>query len=58
MTASGKKLWELLITSSDGKMRFLKTMQSSVVNSKTVREGMEQCLEEVSERGGKCKVGG
>jgi len=52
----GKKLWEVLITSDDGRMRYVKPLESSAVNSKAVREAVEECIEEVGEMGGDCKV--
>lgn len=52
----GKKLWEVLLTSSDSNMRFVRTLPSNAVNSKAVRDAVESCIEEVGERGGDCKV--
>jgi len=55
LTSDGKKLWEVLLTSSEGKMRFVRTLPSNSVNSKAVKEAVESCIEEVGERGGDCK---
>jgi len=42
----GKKLWEVLITDSTGSFRFVKTLPSNKVNSKEVRQTVEDLMED------------
>ena len=42
----GKKLWEVLLTDSNGSFRFCKTLPSSQVNSKELRRVVEEVIEE------------
>jgi len=42
----GKKLWELLLTDSEGKFRYLKPLASNLVNSRNVRKAVEDILEQ------------
>jgi len=46
MTEGGKKLWEVLITDSTGSFRFCKTLPSNKVNSKEVRQTVENLMED------------
>ncbi|VEU34792.1 unnamed protein product [Pseudo-nitzschia multistriata] len=46
LTAGGKKLWEVLITDSTGSFRFCKTLPSNKVNSKEVRQTVEDLMED------------
>jgi hypothetical protein len=41
-----KKLWELLITDSEGSFRYLKVIPSNLVNSRNVRKAVEELLEQ------------
>lgn len=43
--AGGKKLWEVLICDSGNTFRFRQELPSSQVNSKTLRQVVEQCVE-------------
>ena len=45
VTVGGKKLCEVLITDSTGSFRFLKTLPSNQVNSKTLRATVEELME-------------
>jgi hypothetical protein len=42
----GKKLWEVLITDSEGSFRYLKTLSSNLVNSRNLRKIIEETIEE------------
>lgn len=42
----GKKLWELLLTDSESRFRYLKTIPSNLVNSRNVRKIVEDILEQ------------
>lgn len=42
----GKKLWELLLTDSESRFRYLKTIPSNLVNSRNVRKIVEEILEQ------------
>jgi hypothetical protein len=42
----GKKLWEVLITDSEGTFRYLKPLASNLVNSRNLRKVVEDVLEE------------
>ena len=46
ITAGGKKLWEVLITDSTGSFRFCKTLPSNQVNSKVLRQTVEDLMED------------
>jgi len=46
IAVGGKKLWEVLITDSNGSFRFLKTLPSNQVNSKELRATVEDLLEQ------------
>jgi len=46
VTAGGKKLWEVLITDSTGSFRFCKTLPSNKVNSKELRQTVEDLMED------------
>jgi hypothetical protein len=41
----GKKLWEVLITDSEGSFRYLKPLPSNVVNSRNLRKVVEELME-------------
>lgn len=41
----GKKLWEVLITDSDGSFRYLKPLASNLVNSRNLRKVIEDVVE-------------
>lgn len=40
-----KKLWEILVTDTSGAFRYLKTLPSNVVNSRTVRKVVEDLID-------------
>mmetsp|Transcript_31832 Transcript_31832/g.53712 ORF Transcript_31832/g.53712 Transcript_31832/m.53712 type:complete len:339 (+) Transcript_31832:80-1096(+) len=42
----GKKLWEVLITDSEGSFRYLKPLASNLVNSRNLRKVVEEVVEE------------
>ena len=42
----GKKLWELLLTDSESRFRYLKPIPSNLVNSRNVRKIVEDILEQ------------
>ncbi|KAJ1434451.1 hypothetical protein B484DRAFT_446621 [Ochromonadaceae sp. CCMP2298] len=42
----GKKLWEVLITDSEGTFRYLKPLASNLVNSRNLRKVVEDVVEE------------
>lgn len=44
--ADGKKLWEVLITDSEGTFRYLKTLPSNLVNSRNLRKVVEELMDE------------
>lgn len=44
--ADGKKLWEVLITDSNGAFRYIQPMPSNTVNSKNLRKVVEQVMED------------
>jgi len=46
VTEGGKKLWEVLITDSTGSFRFCKTLPSNKVNSKELRQTVEDLMED------------
>jgi len=46
VTEGGKKLWEVLITDSTGSFRFCKTLPSNKVNSKELRQTVEDLIED------------
>jgi hypothetical protein len=46
ITPGGKKLWEVLITDATGSFRFVKTLPSNKVNSKEVRQTVEDLMED------------
>ena len=46
MTPGGKKLWEVLITDSTASFRFCKTLPSNKVNSKELRQAVEDLMED------------
>jgi len=46
VTEGGKKLWEVLITDSTGSFRFCKTLPSNNVNSKVLRQTVEDLMED------------
>lgn len=46
ITEGRKKLWEVLITDSTGSFRFCKTLPSNMVNSKEVRQTVEELMED------------
>lgn len=46
VAVSGKKLWEILITDSTGSFRFRKELPSNQVNSKTLRQIVDDLIEE------------
>ena len=43
---NGKKLWEVLITDSNGSFRYLKALPSNQVNSREVRKVVEQVIDQ------------
>lgn len=45
MCDDGKKLWEVLITDSDGGFRYIKTLPSNLVNSRTLRKIVEEIMD-------------
>jgi len=45
VTPEGKKLWEVLITDSNGSFRYLKKLPSNQVNSKTLRGAVDDLVE-------------
>ena len=47
VVAGGKKLWEVLITDSTGSFRYKKVLPSNAVNSKAVRQTVEDLMDEV-----------
>ena len=46
MGDDGKKLWEILLTDSEGTFRYLKTIPSNLVNSRNVRSAVEEVMEQ------------
>lgn len=42
----GKKLWEVLVTDSKGKFRYMKTLPSNLVNSRNLRKVIEELIED------------
>ena len=46
VNVGGKKLWEVLITDSSGSFRFCKTLPSNMVNSKVLRQTVEDLIED------------
>ena len=46
ITTGGKQLWEVLITDSTGSFRFCKTLPSNQVNSKVLRQTVEDLMED------------
>lgn len=48
VAVGGKKLWEVLITDSAGSFRFRQELPSNQVNSKTVRQVVEDLMERTS----------
>ena len=48
VTEGGKKLWEVLITDSTGSFRFCKTLPSNNVNSKVLRQTVEDLMEDAN----------
>lgn len=46
VTVGGKKLWEVLVTDSSGSFRFCKTLPSNQVNSKVLRQTVEDLIED------------
>lgn len=46
ITTGGKKLWEVLITDSTGSFRYCKTLPSNQVNSKVLRQTVEDLMED------------
>jgi hypothetical protein len=50
MGDDGKKLWELLITDSEGSFRYLKTIPSNLVNSRNLRNAVEEIMEQAPVR--------
>lgn len=46
VNVGGKKLWEVLITDSSGSFRFCKTLPSNQVNSKVLRQTVEDLIED------------
>jgi len=42
----GKKLWEVLVTDSKGKFRYIKTLPSNLVNSRNLRKVVEELIED------------
>ena len=46
VVVNGKKLWEVLITDSNGSFRFVKTLPSNQVNSKQLRATVEDMIDE------------
>jgi hypothetical protein len=47
VVVGGKKLWEVLITDSNGSFRFRKELPSNQVNSKTLRTVVDDLMEQV-----------
>lgn len=45
VTVDGKKLWELLVTDSNGDFKYLKTIPSNLVNSRNLRSIIEELME-------------
>jgi len=45
VVVNGKKLWEVLVTDSNGSFRYRKRLPSNQVNSKTVRKTLEDLFE-------------
>ena len=50
MGADGKKLWEILLTDSEGSFRYLKTIPSNLVNSRNLRNAVEEIMEQAPVR--------
>lgn len=50
MGSDGKKLWEILITDSEGSFRYLKTIPSNLVNSRNLRNAVEEIMEQAPVR--------
>jgi RNA-binding protein Tab2/Atab2 len=50
MGADGKKLWEILLTDSEGSFRYLKTIPSNLVNSRNLRNAVEEVMEQAPVR--------
>ena len=50
MGADGKKLWEILLTDSTGSFRYLKTIPSNLVNSRNLRNAVEEVMEQAPVR--------
>jgi len=48
VVVNGKKLWEVLITDSAGSFRFRKELPSNQVNSKTLRQIVDDLMEEAT----------
>jgi hypothetical protein len=47
VTEGGKKLWELLITDSNGSFKHVEAIPSNMVNSREVRQAVERVIEKV-----------
>lgn len=52
VVVEGKKLWEILITDSEGKMRICETLPSNRVNSRELRAVIEKAIEEADVKPG------
>ena len=50
MGTDGKKLWEILLTDSEGSFRYLKTIPSNLVNSRNLRNAVEEIMEQAPVR--------
>jgi RNA-binding protein Tab2/Atab2 len=50
MGSDGKKLWEILLTDSEGSFRYLKTIPSNLVNSRNLRNAVEEIMEQAPVR--------
>jgi RNA-binding protein Tab2/Atab2 len=52
VVAGGKKLWEVLLTDATGSFRYRKTLPSNAVNSKALRQVVENVMEQVDTKPG------
>ena len=50
LNEDGKKVWEVLVTDSQGSFRYLKTLPSNLVNSRNLRKVVEELIDEAPVR--------
>ena len=50
MGDDGKKLWEILLTDSEGTFRYIKAIPSNLVNSRNLRNAVEEVMEQAPVR--------